>query len=381
MALERVDYFPHPIVFEQGDLCISLYQQTHRYAPDNRQDPIVFKNLLQEIEAKLNVNFKKEEVQTLLKPLYELRDDKHFWNNTLDGLAILLRPTGGVLYLLPRTVQNVALVSDAMHLTPLLRAFQSADSYHILSLNATEFKLYKGTRYEVEQIQLPEDVATTIEGALGDQITPGALTSRVSRSGSSAIFYGTGSRREEVEKDTERFFRYVDTYVKEKHSKPENLSLLLVALQEHQGKFRKISNNNFLLPEGVSVSPDALDQKSLVTQGWEVLLDYYLARTRAMVDSYHQAQSKFLATGDLSDIGQGVFAKRIRTLLVEDGKILSGRYDERSGKIEYGSPEDPLFANVFDRLILHVLKDKGEVVVLPAERMPTDTGIAAIFRY
>ena len=359
MALERVQHFPHPMIFEQGGLCVSLYQQTHRYAPDNRQDPIVFKNLLQEIENKLESHLKKEEIQAFLKPLYELRDDKRFWNNTLDGLAIVLGAEKGLLYLLPRSVQNLALVSDSFHITPLLRAYQSADRYHLLSLNANEFKLYEGNRYELQRIQLPEDVATTITGILGEQMSAATLTHRT-RSGGTTVFHGQGGRKDEMEKDLERFFRHVDTFVFEQYSKPSELPLMLVALQEHQGEFRKLSNNPFILPEGVNTSPDSMNVKELAQQAWDVLLETYLQKTKKLVETYHLAQSKFLAGSDATDITQAALEKRIKTLLVEDNS-------------NHG--------NAFDKLILSVLQDKGEVVVLPEERMPGSTGIAAIYRY
>lgn len=360
MALERVQHFPHPMIYEQGDVCISLYQQTHRHAPDNRQDPIVFKNLLQQIENQLEFRLRKDEIQTLLQPLYELRDDKRFWNNTLDGLAILLQPGKGLLYLMPRPMQNIASVSDTFHIVPLLRAYQSAERYHLLGLSATEYKLYEGNRYEIQLIQMPDDVATTMTGVLGEQLSEASSTHRAARSGGSTVFYGQGGRREEMEKDIDRFFRHVDSYILEQYSKPSELPLMLIALQEHQGEFRKLSNNPFLLPDGVQASPDSMKTKELAQQAWDVLLETYLLKTKELVETFNQAQSKFLASSDVSDITQAVLEKRIKTLLVED---------------------DSNKTSAFDQLVINVLQDKGEVVVLPTERMPDKTGIAAIYRY
>lgn len=360
MALERVQHFPHPMIYDQGDVCISLYQQTHRHAPDNRQDPIVFKNLIQQIENQLESRYKKDEIQTLLQPLYELRDDKRFWNNTLDGLAILLQPGKGLLYLTPRPMQNIASVSNTFHLVPLLRAYQSAERYHLLGLSATEFKLYEGNRYEIQLIQMPESVATTMTGVLGEQINESSSTHRAARSGGSTVFYGQGGRRVEMEKDIDRFFRHVDTYILEQYSKPSELPLMLIALQEHQGEFRKLSNNPFLLPNGVQSSPDSMNIKELALQAWDVLIEIDLQKTKELVETFNQAQSKFSASSDVSDITEAVLEKRIKTLLVEDNSSKIGAYDQ---------------------LILSILQDKGEVVVLPTERMPCTTGIAAIYRY
>ena len=54
MTYEIVTQFPDPMLFSEGEIYISLYQPTHRSFPLNKQDPIVFKNLLKELEASLD---------------------------------------------------------------------------------------------------------------------------------------------------------------------------------------------------------------------------------------------------------------------------------------------------------------------------------------
>ena len=50
MLYEIVNDFPNEILKEKEAPFISLYQPTHRHRPENRQDLIRFKNLVQEIE-------------------------------------------------------------------------------------------------------------------------------------------------------------------------------------------------------------------------------------------------------------------------------------------------------------------------------------------
>ena len=61
--------------------CLSLYQHTHRHHPDNAQDPILFANLVKEMEESLKDN---PLAPHLLKPFYKIRDDAEFWLHTLD---------------------------------------------------------------------------------------------------------------------------------------------------------------------------------------------------------------------------------------------------------------------------------------------------------
>lgn len=43
--------------------------------------------------------------------------------------------------------------------------------------------------------------------------------------------------------------------------------------------------------------------------------------------------------------------------------------------------EDPEVNDVLNDLAKMVFRSKGEVVILPRERMPSETGVAAIYRY
>ena len=63
MLYEIVNDFPHEIIYEKEGPCISLYQPTHRHRPENKQDPIRFKNLLVEIENSLKQKYSKEEIR------------------------------------------------------------------------------------------------------------------------------------------------------------------------------------------------------------------------------------------------------------------------------------------------------------------------------
>ena len=70
--------------------------------------------------------------------------------------------------------------------------------------------------------------------------------------------HGHGSKKDEVDVDADRFFRAVDRAVLEHHSRPSGLPLILAALPEHHNLFRQVSQNSFLLVDGIDIHPDAL---------------------------------------------------------------------------------------------------------------------------
>jgi hypothetical protein len=167
----------------------------------------------------------------------------------------------------------------------------------------------------------------------------------------------------------------------EKFSKQMKVPLILVSLEEHQGAFRKISNNPYLLQEGIALSYESLDLDQITKKAWNIMEPHFTNKTQKLADRYNYAKANALGSDVLLEVARAVFEGRVETLLVEADRIIPGRFDANTGKLEFGSIDDPERGDIIDYLVKAVMKDKGEVVVLPPERMPADTGFAAIFRY
>jgi len=76
----------------KGRSCLSLYQPTHRRHPDNHQDPIRLRHLVQVLESSLRQQQTSDAVKVLLEPCEALAQDHDFWNHRQGGLAVLGAP-------------------------------------------------------------------------------------------------------------------------------------------------------------------------------------------------------------------------------------------------------------------------------------------------
>lgn len=358
---------------------VSLYQPTHRANPDSLQDPIRYKNLVVRAESSLKEKYAGREVDALLKPLRDLLDDYQFWTHQEDGLALFRSPDHFAYYKLQRPVDELVVVADTFHVKPLLRIVQSADRFEVLCLERHRFRILDGNRDVLDEVNL-QGAPATIEAALGDLSTEPHKT--VTSSAQSAVHAGHGGRKDEIDKDVERFFRFVDREVETRFSKPSRQPLLLVALPENQAAFRSLSRNPMLLPVGVDVDPGALTAGQLRERAWAAVEPLYLARLAALTDEFEAARAAGKAGTEVGEAAREVAAGRIGTLLVESGRIIPGVLDPKHGKVEKKpSIDDPGVDDVLDDLAEAVLRTKGEVIVVPADRMPTRTGLAGMLRY
>ncbi len=363
--------------------CLSLYQKTHRHHPDNQQDPIRFRNLVKKLGELLARDYPKREVAPLLEPFNKLAGDHHFWNTTLDGLAVLGAPGTFRVYHLQENVRDFVVVSNSFYTKPLIRVFQVYGRYQVLSLTRNSIRLYEGTRDALDEVELAEGIPHTLEEALREETSEPHLT--VASYGKGArgpsMHHGHGGRKTEVDVDAERFFRIIDKGILEHHSRQSGLPLLLVALPENQGLFRQVSQNPFLMPEGIEMNPDALENVKMLEKSWGVVEPQIRAEMEALVDEYGDALAKELGSGDVEEVARAAASGRISALLIDNDVHFPGHIDRNTGEITPDTAGGPENGDLLDDIGELVLQKGGRVHVLHTERMPTRTGIAAIFRF
>ena len=191
----------------------------------------------------------------------------------------------------------------------------------------------------------------------------------------------SGGKKDEVDLDAERYFRAIDRAVLEQHSRPSGLPLILAALPEHQHLFHQVSHNPFLVVDGIMVNPDPVPIEELRVLAWEVVEPQYQKRLATLVEEFEQARSKQLGNDDLPQVAEAAVNGRVATLLIEADRQLAGRLDSATGQIEFADLSHPQIDDLLDDLGELVEKKGGRVMVMPAERMPGQTGLAATYRH
>lgn len=363
--------------------CLSLYQATHRSSPDNQQDPIRFRNLLKELESSLRLQHSAAETRMLLQPFEALSDDPNFWNHTLDGLAVLGAAGFFRVFCLQRELPELAIVANSFHTKPLRRFLQSMDRYQVLSLSRGQFKIFEGNRHALDEILPSANVERSILDVLGaEQGEPSQTSFSHAGGGASAgIHHGQSGKSDSLDVEADRFFRRVDHLVLEHYSKPSGLPLMLAGLPEHHHRFREISHNPFLLDMGLHASSEGMNTTELAQRVWEVVEPQYQAQQLALADSFANALSKGLGSDSPNKVAKAAAEGRVAKLLIESGRQIAGQLDASTGRIRPAEMNDPSVDDLLDDLGELVEKMGGEVCVLPTERMPGSTGLAATYRH
>jgi len=365
--------------------CLSLYMPTDRTHPESLKNPIRFKNLVGEMEESLLQKYSANEVKEYLKPLEALVNDNDIWNYTKDGLAVFSANGMFKVVRLHKSVEELAMVADSFHTKPLRQYLQSVDHFHVLGLTLRDIRLFEGNRHSLTEVELTADTPKTITEALGDELTEKHTT--VDSYGgiggeSSAMHHGHGGKKDETEKDAERFFRVVANTIYEQFSKPSGWPLILTALPEHHNLFQKVNKNPFLLPNGIAINPSSVSPDQLAKMAWEIMEPEYNLKLDSLAERFGQARANGKGSDDYKEVAVAAVEGRVDTLIVEADRIIAVRVTNLvTGNTQKKDLSNPKVDDLLDDMGELVLKMGGQVMVLPTDKMPSETGLAAIFRY
>lgn len=382
MLYEIVNRFPEDMITHMNGPLISIYQPTNKTLPDKKHDSIVFKNLLHEIEHSLEKIPNFDMKDSIMKPLKEIKDDVMFWNYTSEGIAVFASVDKCIVYKLRAPVQELAVVADSFHIKPMLKVQQFTEKYLLLRLSRENFALYKGNRYGFEEVEIDSSKPRTLKDVLGSQYTDSHLShGSYAGGGGQTMYHGQNDVQQEIDKDTDKYFRYVDKLVYDDYSAENKMPLILATLKEYHSKFRTISSNPHLIEKGIVQSFDSLDLNEMQKQAKNIIMSIHEEEVREIIETFSNAKAVSLGSSDLNDITKAAFENRVDKLLISEAKILPGKIDLNTGEINYGNIDSPDNDDVLDDLAELVLSKGGSVLVLDEVQIPSDTGVAAFYRY
>lgn len=403
LSLEAV----RPLIGPQAGACLSLYQPTHRIVPDNTVDRPTFRHLVESLEEALATSHPRDEIEECLRPFHLLADDPYFWEHVRDGLAVLATGGRAHVFLLPRPVPPLAVVTPRFHTLPLMRIASAIERFNVLALTSRVARVSEGLYAGADAIPsrlepvplgngpaaeglIQRDEAVTAEILQPHRVHHGA--GPTGKGDARTVHGGFRSKQDDIDVDTEIFFRHVDEMVQQNVSRHTELPLVLVALPELAAVFRGLSKNRMLLEDYVPHDPHLLSSEDLAARVTPLFDAARQRRIAHAVRLYEQARDRGLAGGDLADIARAAVAGKVATLLVEADRFETGQLDRATGAIEIEGhrPADlsrtgdqpavqceDLYGAVAEEVLLH----GGGILSLDRNAMPTESGIAAIYRY
>jgi len=136
-----------------------------------------------------------------------------------------------------------------------------------------------------------------------------------------------------------------------------------------------------LIEEGINSSYDSLKIEQLKSKVLEIIEPINLNKIHKLLEAYENAKTESLGSSDLEEVVKAACESRVKTILIEEDRIVPGEINHDTGGMNSCNMNAPDCDDILDDLAELVLKNRGKVWVLPKDKMPSLTGVAAIYRY
>jgi hypothetical protein len=350
---------------QKGYPSVSILLPTHRWSPDNLQDPVRVKNLVAEASKRLVDEFGKRGAAEVIAGL-NLIVEQIDYRTTLDGLAIFANKDVAKKYYLPFTLTERVVIDESFAVRDVLFAMKRSPRYWVLVLSEQPTRLYDGYRDTLTEV-VDYGFPFTHEGPGGAAKLPGGQGVNAS------------AHRDERHR---QFFREVDQALGAV-LKEDPLPLIVVGVDRYLAFFDELSANKSHLAGTLKGSHDSTTAPELAKLVWPLVEEHYSRERDSILEQLGDSigQNKYAVGFD--EVWKVAKEGRIARLLVEEDFYVAAKPDALG--INPKPVEDPTLPGVhddaIDQIIEQVLQTGGRVTFFEAGKLKDHSRLAAILRY
>lgn len=366
----------------QAEPCISIYMPTHIAGPEIRQDPIRFKNRLNEARERLEqAGHNSDDVNPLLDRAQQLTEQMEFWRHQKEGLALFIAPNFFRLYRLPLEFEEKTIVSDRIHLKPLMPMLSGDGYFYLLSLSQNRVQLFQGTHYTISEID-PADMPRSLAEALQyDDPEKQLQFHNVSGDGSSPVYHGHGVGTTQDKTNILRFCQKLDSSLSS-FLNNETAPLIIAGVEYLHPIYREANSYPHLLEQGVTGNPEHLKPEELHQNAWQVVQPYFHQAQEHAFSAYRDLLTKPESSSDVADVVKAAYDRQIDTLFVRADQHCWGQFNPQTHVVQLHNQEQAEDTDLLDFAAVQTFLNGGKVFAVDTnEDMPTDEPVAAILRF
>jgi release factor family 3 len=346
----------------------SILMPTHRAHPDNQQDPIRLKNLLDEARQRLEAEVGKRPSWPIAEALEALAEEID-WQTNEDGLALFASEEFSAWYRLPFTVESRVAIDRTFETRDLLYALHRMPRYRVLSLNEESTRLFEGSGSVLEEVR-EAGFPIGWEGPSG-----------VTRKPDGAMMRSSNMRHAHQKE----FFTEIDrTLVAATRNDP--LPLVLIGTTNTLSAFERVSG----YPGGVALRIEGSYAEATPTAiadlAWPRLQEWLHEQRQAVIAEVANATGANLLTFGLENAWNAAREGRGAKLVVEEGYRQAAILHRDEWSLELVDPDTPLpeqahLDDAVDELVELVIDKGGEVVFVEEGSLAAYDQVALILRY
>lgn len=366
------------------DLAISIFLPTHRAGRETAQDPIRFKNLLKDVETRLiDQGKRRPEVETLLKPAFDLLSNETFWRYASDGLAIYVARDFFKEYRLPIRFEELNVISPQFHLSPLLPFFARDGHFYAFLLSQKQCKLYEGTKHTIDEVVFEDTLPGLAEVMKFDQFSKELQfhTGTASTSGgeNSAMFHGHDPSDDDNKRLLQWFHKVDDAL--STLLKNENSPLVLAGVEYLIPIFKEANSYPYIVEDSIFGNPDEFRPEDIHSKAWPILLPFFSKEENEAKERFFELKNKGQTSQSIDEILFAAYHGRIDSLFIANDEQIWGKFDLEKQTLEVHKDNQSGDFDFLNIAAIQTILNGGVVFSVDTENVPGEKQLSGIFRY
>jgi hypothetical protein len=370
---------------QESDHSVSIYMPTHSSGKEvnEKQDLIRFKNLLQAIAAELNENgLKKDYMDTLLSPAFQLLKEEEFWNNLDEGLAVFISDDFFEVRKVPVSVPEEYHINANFHLTPLMPLFVDHPHFYLLVLSKHSSCLYKGNDLGMEKLEiegLPQGVNDVIH--FEEKSERKLFRGGGSSPGREGSLHGHGSGLQDEKEYISQYLKEVDQTLMTELLANENAPLLVAGVEYIGGIFKQVSHYKNVVSSLLTGNYEHTDVVQLYQKAIGLVLPHLEETSKKALKNYYDQLTTSLTSSMPEKVIPATYYKQVYDLFVEKDAHIWGTFNEAENRLVINQQKKPGDVCLVNKAVVKTIANGGSVHILEKERMPNGAVIAASLRF
>ncbi len=372
------------IEYSDGPM-LSVYMPVERPGTEISQNPIRLKNQIDQAEAKLRQQgMTTGDILDFLKPLNDLLTSLVFWQEQQQGLA-LFHSTGRFLtYQASIRFPEQVYLNNHFYTRPMIDLLESG-TYYILALNLSHTRLFRATRYEIQEMDLG-DTPTSLKETTKYDVAQRDLqyhneTPARRLPGRNATFFGQGGSEENDKKeDILRFFQILDREIVPRIGDRPH-PMVLAGLEYLLPIYRSANHYSHLYQEDLRTNVDGMNAEDLHAATWQMVKPFFQQARQGALDEYHIYARKKQASKDIREIVPASFVGQVETLLITRDTHIWGSFHPEKLRAEVYPGRVEGNEDLVDTAVANTLRTGGTIYCYEPVEMPDGARIAAVLRY
>lgn len=362
--------------------CVSLFMRTHITPTEAGQDEIRLKNLIRGAENQLSGHWlSATKARSLMSQVASLPTDIKFWQARREGLAVFVSPASFDAFRVMFPLAEQVWVADRFRFRPLLPVLERDFSFYLLVISENHVACYSVNGRSIEEVQIP-DLPRSLSDTLGDSRKPPVLQTHTAMRGvrgkQSAVFHGHGGQADSARDEQAAFCAQVDRAVSAWMGDSQT-PILLACVEPLAAIYRQKSTNHRLIPELMVGNWDHCSEPELMDRAIRIAEPMLAAATSKLALRYQQLVGTPNTSDDPIHVVQAALQGRVDTLFYNaKGELYGVCEPDGLNVVVTGNHDDE---DLIDLAALATLRNRGTIRDISAGEFPTNSPLAAMFRY